>query len=335
MMQIFKQTPQVDWIGYRWAFFVCSALLTGVSAISIATRGFNYGIDFTGGTFVQVAYAKPTTLGELRARLEKAGYQDASPQSFSGTNSFGIRLKSAEQLDALSIDKFVEALRAADPSNPITLERKEFVGPAVGQHLKRQAILAIIGAMFAIIVYVAFRFANPVWGAAGVICLGHDVLATAGLFSITGKEVDLVIVAALLTIAGYSINDTIVIFDRMRERMRIQRREPMALVINNSINETLSRTLTTNGCVIVVVGTLWLFGGQVIHDFTTAMLFGGFIGTYSTIAVATPLVFQWEESKGGRPSLAQAAAPAASGAPPRGGGADGQQPQDKKAGKRR
>ncbi|MBI5201448.1 MAG: protein translocase subunit SecF [Elusimicrobia bacterium] len=311
-LQIFPETPKVDWIGLRWTFFAFSALIVGASAISIATKGFNYGIDFTGGTFVQVAYSKPTTLADLRARLERAGYPDAMPQSFSGSNSFGIRLKGEQQLDATEVEKFITELKAAAPDEALTLERKEYVGPVVGRQLRRQAILAILGAMAAIIVYVAFRFSNPVWGAAGVLCIAHDVIATAGLFSITGKEVDLVIVAALLTIAGYSINDTIVIFDRMRERMRLYRREPMDVLINTSVNETLSRTLMTNMCVVTVVGTLFFFGGQVIHDFTTAMLFGGLIGTYSTIGVATPLVFQWEDMKGGRKAAASAPSAGAS-----------------------
>ena len=293
MNQLFSQTPQIDWIGRRWTFFALSAILVGVSAISIAVKGFNYGIDFMGGTFVQVAYQKPTTLAELRSRLEKAGYPDAVPQSFSGTNAFGIRLKGAEQLDASAVEKFISDLQAAAPGEPITLERKEYVGPVVGRQLRHQAILAILGAMAAIIVYVAFRFANPVWGAAGVICIAHDVIVTAGLFSITGKEVDLVIVAAFLTIAGYSINDTIVIFDRMRENLRLKRGAGLDVIINDSVNETMGRTLITTLTVGVVVLILFFFGGKTIHGFAMAMVFGAVVGTYSTIAVATPLVYEW------------------------------------------
>ncbi|MBI4349782.1 MAG: protein translocase subunit SecF [Elusimicrobia bacterium] len=331
MIKIFQDIPHIDWVGRRFLFFSLSGLLIAVSAVSILTKGFNYGIDFTGGTFLQVSFAQPVSLADLRSHLQKAGYPDAAPQSFSGTNSFGIRLKGESQMDAQTIEKLIDSLRAAAPENPITLERKEYVGPAVGAHLRRRAILAIIGSLFAIIVYVAFRFANPIWGIAGVIALAHDVVATAGFFAVTGREIDLVIVAALLTIAGYSINDTIVIFDRMRERMRIHRREPMRDLVNTSINETLSRTLMTNACVMAVVASLFVFGGQVIHDFTTAMLFGSIVGTYSTIAVATPLVFQWEEMKGSRrASSAPPPPPAGTGPNPPGTGAS-----QGKAGKRR
>ncbi|MBI4424141.1 MAG: protein translocase subunit SecF [Elusimicrobia bacterium] len=314
MMVLFK-TPEIDWVGRRWTFFACSLALVGVSAAAILVRGFNYGIDFTGGTFLQVTYEGPKSVGDLRQALEKAGYADATPQSFSGgaKHSFGIRLKGEALMDAQTVEKFVQALKTADPEAPFRVDRKEYVGPSVGRHLKKQAIFAIIGALLAIIVYVAFRFANPLWGAAGVVALAHDVAATAGLFALTGKEVDLVIVAALLTIAGYSINDTIVIFDRMREKMRILRREPIGQVINASVNETLSRTLTTNACVLAVVLTLFVFGGPVIHDFSLAMLFGGLVGTYSTVAIATPLVYEWELRKGGRRAV-EAPKPAA-GAP--------------------
>lgn len=318
MIQLFSQAPQIDWIGKRWTFFGLSLALIAVSAGAILTKGFDYGIDFTGGSFIHVTYEGPKTLAQVRADLEKAGFGAAEPQSFTGTNSFGIRLKGAEEIDAQTVEKFLSGLQAADPANKLRADRKEYVGPSVGRDLKRRAIFAILGALIAIIIYVAFRFANPLWGAAGVVALAHDVTATAGLFAITGKEVDLVIVAALLTIAGYSINDTIVIFDRMREKMRVLRREPLEQVINASINETLSRTLTTNACVLAVVICLFIFGGQVIHDFALAMLFGGFVGTYSTIAIATPLVYQWEQGKGGRKS-----APSPEQAKPAGGSSPG------------
>ncbi len=299
-MIVLFRTPDIDWIGKRKICFALSFALMAASAASILTRGFNYGIDFTGGTFLHVTYEKPKSLSAIRKDLAKAGYPDAVPQSLGGgaENAYGIRLKGEAEMDAKTVDTFVAKLRATDPEGKFRVDRREFVGPTVGRYLKRQAIFAIAGALLAIIVYVAFRFSNPLWGAVGVFALAHDVIATAGLFSITGKEVDLTIVAALLTIAGYSINDTIVIFDRMREKMRVLRREPMSEIINASVNETLSRTIMTNVNVIVVVLILFLVGGPVIHDFALAMLFGGIVGTYSTIAVATPLVFEWENRKG-------------------------------------
>jgi preprotein translocase subunit SecF len=286
--------PQIDWVSKRYVFFTFSGLLIATSLASIALRGFNYAIDFTGGTLVQVSYTKPKTLAELRQDVAKAGHPEAMLQSFAKTNSFNIRIKSQEKLDAAALEEFTKNLQNADPNNALRVDRREYVGPSVGRHLKRQAFFALFFALAGIVAYVAFRFTNPLWGTAGVLALFHDVLATAGLFSLLYKEIDLVIVAALLTIAGYSINDTIVIFDRMRERMRIHRKESLSELINNSINETMSRTLITNACVIAMVLILFLFGGAILHDFATAMLFGGFIGTYSTVAIATPLVYQWE-----------------------------------------
>jgi preprotein translocase subunit SecF len=306
-MQLIK-TPHVDWIQKRHLFFAFSGALLLGSLASIALRGFNYAIDFTGGTIVQLTYAKDKDLGSLRKDLHAIGHDEAMPQSFAGTNSFGIRLKGEQQLDAQSVETFVTKLQEADPSNAIRVDRKEYVGPTVGRHLKKQAVFALTLALIGIVVYVAFRFTNPLWGLAGLVALFHDVITTAGLFSILGREVDLVIVAAMLAIAGYSINDTIVIFDRMRERLRLYRRETLDQTINASINEMMSRTLMTNGCVIAVDLVLFFFGGPVLHDFATAMLWGGVIGTYSTIAVATPLVYQWT-AKNAAPAPAPAGRP--------------------------
>jgi preprotein translocase subunit SecF len=207
-------------------------------------------------------------------------------------------VKGSETVNAQSVERLIATLQAADPSNTIRVDRKEYVGPAVGRHLKHRAIVAIVLAIVAIIIYVAFRFKNPLWGAAGVAALLHDVVAAVGLISVTRMEVDIVIVAAILTIAGYSINDTIVIFDRMRERQRASQREPLSTVINASVNETLTRTLLTNGTVLTVVAVLYFFGGKVIHDFALVMIAGSLIGTYSTIAIATPLIFERHVHRG-------------------------------------
>ncbi|MFN8624786.1 MAG: protein translocase subunit SecD [Candidatus Binatia bacterium] len=289
----------IDWVGRRRWGFAVSGLVLAASLASVLVRGLNYGIDFTGGTLLEVAYAAPKSLADLRGDLVRAGYADAELQSFSGTNAFAIRVKGTETLDAQSIERLIATLQAADPANTIRVDRKEYVGPAVGRHLKHRAVVAIVLAIAAIIVYVAFRFKNPLWGAAGVAALLHDVLATVGLVSITQMEVDIVIVAAILTIAGYSINDTIVIFDRMRERQRSSTREPLSTAINASVNETLSRTLLTNGTVLAVVAVLYVFGGKVIHDFALVMIAGSLIGTYSTVAIATPLIFERQLHRGG------------------------------------
>jgi preprotein translocase subunit SecF len=281
---------QIDWLGMRLKFFAISGVVIAACVGSILTKGFNYGIDFTGGTMVQVTYEQDKTLSSVRADLEKAGYPDAQPQSFAGGKSFSIIFKDSAQ-DAAQVEVFLQKFTGIDASNKFRVDKKEFVGPSVGAHLKRQASTAIVLALLAIIAYVAVRFSNPLWGAAGVIALAHDVIVTAGIFSILGREIDLVIVAAFLTIAGYSINDTIVIFDRMREKLRVNRGAPLATIFNDSVNEMQSRTLLTNGMVLAVVVALFALGGKVIHDFALAMVIGAVTGTYSTVAIAIPLAY--------------------------------------------
>lgn len=292
------ELKRIDWIGKRYVFFGLSVILIGTSLFTILTKGFNYGIDFTGGSMVQVTYERQKTLAQVREDLGSSGYPEASPQSFVGEkSSFAIFFKGERQLDAAEIETFLGKLQAADAGNKVIVDRKEFVGPSVGRHLKKQAATAIILAMLGIIIYVAFRFDNPLWGAAGVTAIAHDVIFVAGLFSLLGKEVNLVIVAAFMTIAGYSINDTIVIFDRMREILKMRRGADLYGVINDATNDMMSRTLITNGMVLSVVTVLLLLGGEVIHDFAFAMVCGALIGTYSTIGLATPLVYQWHHSR--------------------------------------
>lgn len=300
-------TNPIDWIGLRKYFFVFSGVLCAASVAAILTKGFNYGIDFTGGTVVQVTYPQERSLESVRADLLKAGYPKADAQSFGGGRSFALYLKGRED-DAATVEHFLKAYLGAAGAG-LTVDRKEFVGPTVGRHLKKQAATAIVLALLAIILYIAFRFDNPLWGAAAVTTIAHDILIVAGLFAALQVEVDLVIVAAFLTIAGYAINDTIVIFDRMRERLRYHRGEPLREVINNSINEMKVRTLMTNGMVFTVVLCLFALGGPVIHNFAFAMLVGAVIGTYSTIGISTQLVHLW---KAGRVSQPEPEAPAAS-----------------------
>ncbi|MFN3967222.1 MAG: protein translocase subunit SecF, partial [Endomicrobiia bacterium] len=173
------------------------------------------------------------------------------------------------------------------------IERTEFVGPSIGRHLTKRAIYAILLSLLGIIIYVGIRFKSTVWGVSGVVALAHDVFITIGLFSVLNKEINLTVIAALLTLAGYSINDTIVIFDRIRENLSLLRKEPLEKIINTSINQTLSRTIITSLTTELVVIALFFFGGKVIHDFSLAFLFGCIIGTYSSIFVASPMVLEW------------------------------------------
>ncbi|MHB2026461.1 MAG: protein translocase subunit SecF [Elusimicrobiota bacterium] len=300
-MQIFPKT-NFDFIGWRWKFFTISGLLLGGSIVSLATRGSKYGIDFTGGTIIQVTFKNSIGIGQVRSALEKNGFTNPLIQNYSGTNTFSIRAQAAPGQDAQSTEKQVSALQSAIPDNPLTLDSKSYVGPAVSRDLFKKAVMAIVFSLMGIIIYLAFRFSNPIWGIAGIIALLHDVLATYGLFSMMGLEVDLLIISALLTIGGYSIHDTIVIFDRMREKMGVMRNAPLDQVINESMNETLSRTIITSGTVLAVVLILYFFGGEVIHHFALALVFGTLVGTYSSIAVAAPLVYEWSVRHSKRPA---------------------------------
>ena len=308
-MQLFPKT-NIDFLGMRWKFFALSALLLGGSIISLATRGVKYGIDFTGGTVLTVTFAQPLDLAALRAATAKAGLVEPGLQSFTGTNTFVIRFQSDAKQSAEAIETVLAALQAALPDNKLTVDNKEYVGPSVGRYLFQRALLVIVLSLAGIILYLGFKFKDLIWGVAGVIALFHDVLATYGFFSMTGYEVDLLIVSAILTIGGYSIHDTIVIFDRMREKLKIMRKEPLSQIMNESMNETLSRTIITSGTVLIVVTILYLFGGKVINHFALAMVFGCIVGTYSSIAVAAPLVFEWNEKlAGGKRSQPSAPSP--------------------------
>lgn len=292
MMVLIGKTS-IDFIGKRLVFFAVSAALITAGVISLAVKGLNLGLDFTGGTLLQVQFEQPVTTAQVREAMNKAGLE-TSIQSFTGRNAYQLKVKGSQDNVNEVADKMMAGFGAAFPGNKYTEEKRDYVGPVVGRDLAKKALFAIVLSLFGIIVYVAFRFANPVWGAAGVISLMHDVFIAMAALSVTNRELDLVVVAALLTIAGYSINDTIVIFDRMRENMRMFPKMPIGKLINASINETLSRTLLTNATVLTVVSVLFFFGGEVINNFAFTMLIGSICGTYSTIAIATPLVYQWQ-----------------------------------------
>ncbi|MFH1726068.1 MAG: protein translocase subunit SecF [Elusimicrobiota bacterium] len=300
-MRIFKETPTFDFIGKRAVWFVMSGVMLAASISVLLTRGLNYGIEFTGGIFVQITYESPQTLANLRGDLRKAGFEGALTQHFTGSNSFAIRIKGADDESAGVVDELIAALGAASPGMTFEVDRKEYVGPTVGRHLYRRALFAIVFSLLGIVCYVAFRFSNPLWGIAGVAALAHDVLAALGLFAALQMELDLVLVAALLTIAGYSINDSIVIFDRMREKMRVLSREPLHAVLNDSINGTISRTIITSMTTLFAVIVLLLVGGTVIHDFALTLTFGVIVGTYSSMAIAAPLVYHWEKRQQRQP----------------------------------
>ncbi len=291
MMTLLPKT-HIDFVKKRYIFFAISGLVSLTGIISLFTRGLDLGLDFTGGTLVQAKFEKPVEISAIRAALKTAGIE-AGIQTFTGANSFALKVKGAQQSVNETADKMDAALKTI-PGNSFTEEKRDYVGPVVGRDLSKKAIFAILLSMFGIIIYVAFRFSNPVWGTAGVIGIMHDVFVAITAMSLAGREVDLVVVAAFLTIAGYSINDTIVIFDRMRENMRNFPKMPMGQLINLSINDCLSRTIITTLTVFVSVLVLFLFGGTGINNFSFAMLIGTITGVYSTIFICSPIVYQWE-----------------------------------------
>jgi len=296
-MQLFRQKTHIDFLGLRYKFFVVSALLLGTSFVSLAVWGVKYSIDFTGGTTMQVTFNQPVEVQGVRAAIEKAGMSNAVLQHYTDTNTFSIRIQADVQRSAQELEMQLQAVQAALPATQMRIDSKSYVGPSVAKHLFQQAMLAVVLSLAGIVAYVGFRFANPIWGVAHIVALLHTLIATLGLFSVLGIDIDLLIISAILTVGGYSIHDTIVIFDRMREKLRAMRKQPLAQVMNESMNETLSRTVITSFIVFVVVGILYVAGGSVIHHFAMAMVFGTLVGTYSSIAVAAPLVYEWEKNR--------------------------------------
>ena len=294
-MHIFTNA-NFDFVGKRYLFFGVSGLLILLGIVSLIVRGGpNYGIDFTGGLLMQIGFEKPVEMNAFRATLNDAGITGCELQS-SG-NSVILRVKHKDiNSDAFS-SNLMKVLNEKYTVSKAIIERKEFVGPTIGKHLAKQAFLAVIFSMLGIIVYVAFRFHSGLWGSAGVIAIMHDVFIVFGLFSLFNKEITITVLAALLTLAGYSINDTIVVFDRIRDNLRLYNKESFFKILNDSINQTLSRTIITSLTVFAVVLSLFIFGGEVIHDFAFALLVGVIVGSYSTIFIASPLIYEWEMFK--------------------------------------
>jgi preprotein translocase subunit SecF len=300
-MEIFQKTS-IDFIGRRHVLLGLSLCIIAGGLAAIAVKGFNYSIEFTGGTLLQVAFPKPVAVADLRSRLARAGIKPEiqTVTSAGEKSSYILREKGEEQGLASEADRIMKVLSESFPDNAPILERKDFVGPVVGKDLKRRTYWAIFLSLLCIIIYIAYRFSNPLWGVAGVLALFHDIVGTAGLFALLGKEMDLLIVTAMLTIAGYSINDTIIVFDRMRENLRVKRGANFADIVNSSVNETLSRTIITVLTTQIVCCVLFFLGGAVLRDFALALIVGGLLGTYSSIACASSLIYEWETRFGGR-----------------------------------
>lgn len=284
---------KIDFIAKRYVYFGVSLLLMSAAAVSVVTKGgFSVGIDFDGGYLFQMKVTPPMPMSDLRSVLSSA-VSSFEIQNVVGLDDVIVRVKKGEASTQDLMASMEKSIAAARPDATVRWDRVEYVGPVVGRYLKRQAVMAILFSLAGIILYVAFRFKSLVWGAAGVAALAHDVWVVLGFLSFFNKEITLTVIAALLTLAGYSINDTIVIFDRIREKMRLHTKEPLDVVINASINETLSRTVITSFTLFIVVLTLFIFGGAVLHDFSFALLVGVVVGTYSSVYVAAPIVYEW------------------------------------------
>lgn len=276
-----------DFMGKRRQAFILSlALITG-SLVSLATRGLNFGIDFTGGALVEVSYQESVELDQVRSRLAAAELGDAVAQYFGSARDVLIRVPQTQgKSNADASDAIIAALR--EPGLPVEVRRAEYVGPQVGEDLQEDGGLAMIYALIMIFIYIAFRF-QRLFSVGAIAALAHDVVITVGFFSITQIDFDLTVLAALLAVIGYSLNDTIVVFDRIRENFRRIRKGTPVEIVNASLNQTLSRTLTTSLTTLLVLGALFSLGGEIIRPFSTALIVGVLIGTYSSIYVASPV----------------------------------------------
>jgi len=293
-MQLIRPDINIDFIGKRKVAFLVSGLMILISLGLLATRGLNFGIDFTGGTLVEVQFTTPPQISEVRKALLPAGYGQAIIQQFGSPNEILIRVQNKEGVKSSVVStEILKGLSASFDPASIEMRRVEYVGPQVGDELTRAGIMSVLIAMLAILVYVTFRFEFRFALGADVALL-HDITIVIGLFALTGKEFTLPVVAALLTVIGYSLNDTIVVFDRIRENFDANRRRKRKLdeitVTNNSVNQTLARTLMTSFTTLLVVFALFLLGGEVIHNFAFALMAGIIVGTYSSIFVASPVM---------------------------------------------
>ncbi len=272
----------INFMGIRHAAFAVTLLLTLASLASLAVKGLNLGLDFTGGALIELSYQQPVELSSVRGQLEKAGYGDALVQSFGATTDVLVRLQGEDpQLGS----KVAEALRQAGGDNPVTVKRVEYVGPAVGEELRDQGGLGMLLALGGILVYVAFRFQWK-FGLGAVLSLFHDVILTLGVFSFFQLPFDLTVLAAVLAIIGYSLNDTIVVFDRIRENLRLLRKTGLIENINISTSQTLLRTMATSISTLLAILALMLFGGEPLWGFSLALFIGVMAGTYSSVYIA-------------------------------------------------
>jgi preprotein translocase subunit SecF len=280
----------IDFMGIRRPAVILSGVVLLLCILAMLIRGFNLGLDFTGGTVLEVGYQNPAELADVRAALEAKGFTGATVQHFGTRSDVLIRLapEAGEAASAQLSEEVFQALSEA-AEGAVELRRVEFVGPQVGEELREQGGLAVLFALIGILVYVALRFEWR-FAVGAVVAIVHDVIFTVGMFALFQIPFDLTVLAAVLAVIGYSLNDTIVIFDRIRENFRRMRKGTVIGITNVSINQTLSRTIVTSGTTLLVLIALYFFGGEVLTGFSLALIIGVVVGTYSTIFVATAAV---------------------------------------------
>jgi len=294
-MQLLRET-NIDFIKARWYAITLSGLIILAGIVSMIVKGGpKYGVDFLGGTVIQVHFLTPPDLGQVREAVGSAGFADAEIKTFGEKNDILIRVQKQE-VGTTASDAILNALRQNFLGNPPEVRLVETVGPKIGKELREAAVWATLFSLIMILVYVSFRF-EPIFAVGAIVALIHDVLVPLSFFSLLDLEVNLTVVAAFLTIVGYSINDSIVVMDRIRENRRLMRGIDIEELINKSVNQTLSRTILTSMTVMLVVIILFFFGGEVIHNFAFAMVVGTIAGSYSTIFIASPIVVEWEKMR--------------------------------------
>ena len=299
MLEILGKT-NIDFMGKRkiaFAFSGVMVLLGLIALIQIVRGEANLGIDFSGGTAVQLKFEQPIRIDEARKILESSGLGNAELQEFGQDNKLLIRIKTSTTIEEKTAETVVDIFKTKFPSNTFVVDSSTEIGPTIGKKLQEDALIAIVISFIGIILYVAARFELR-FGVAAALSTFHDVLAILGAFYVLDKEITVLIVTALLTLAGYSLTDTVVVFDRIRENLKTRRRETEEATINTAVNQVLSRTIVTSLTVVLVLIPLTLVGGEVLHDFSLALLGGVIFGTYSSVFVASPLLLMWPGRSG-------------------------------------
>ncbi|MBZ5522320.1 MAG: protein translocase subunit SecF [Acidobacteriia bacterium] len=298
-MELFKDT-HFNFLGRKWWFILPSLVLILAGFASILARGGPlYSIDFKGGAEMEVRWEGAPPIERIRAAVSSrlTGVSVVAAHDLTGSNEVLVSAELPAGADLTGVRQTIEQALATITTR-YSIRNFEVIGPQIGEDLRRQALMATASASGGMLVYLSYRF-RPAYGVAAVAAMAHDALITIGLFSLLHQEISLTVVAALLTLVGYSMNDTIVVFDRIRENRRTHAREPLAETINRSINQTLSRTILTSGLTLLTALSLLLFGGHVLHGFSLALVIGIVVGTFSSIFIASPILLAWEQRRSG------------------------------------